>query len=210
MSDHRHGHSCEGEHQHDESPEMGVQYSLYTKIDKENLECLNEETENSGKDVFKPWEQRLNFEKFVESDCDEELLFNIPFTGNIKLKGIIVVGANDDSHPSKMKLFKNRPKMTFDDVGVKVDQEFDMQRDPTGRLEYSPKVVTFSSVHHLSIYFPKNFSDGEESTRIYYIGLKGEFSEAHRHGVTICNYEAWASPSDHKVDQGDTVSKMIQ
>lgn len=43
--------------------EMGIQYSLYTKIDMENMECLNEATEGSGKFVFKPYEERLNFNK---------------------------------------------------------------------------------------------------------------------------------------------------
>jgi hypothetical protein len=61
MSGHRHG--CAGDHSHDETPEMGVQYSLYSKIDLGNLECLNEKHEGSGKDVFKAWEERLNFEK---------------------------------------------------------------------------------------------------------------------------------------------------
>ncbi|KAL1124418.1 hypothetical protein AAG570_001047 [Ranatra chinensis] len=99
------GHAgCDGDHNHDDTPEMGLQYSLYSKIDIENVECLNEAIEDSGKCVFKPWEERLNIEKFVESDADEELLFNIPFTGNIKLKGIIVVGGEDQSHPSKMRL----------------------------------------------------------------------------------------------------------
>lgn len=55
-------HSCEGDHKHNESPEMGVQYSLYLKIDKENVECLNETVEGSGKAVFKPWEERLNLD----------------------------------------------------------------------------------------------------------------------------------------------------
>ena len=58
------------------------------RIDLSQLTCLNETAENSGRDVFKPYEQRLDREKCVESDADEELLFNIPFTGNVKLKGI--------------------------------------------------------------------------------------------------------------------------
>lgn len=61
-----HGHSCDGDHDHDETPEMGLQYSLYSKIDKDNLQCLNEVTENSGKTVFKPWEERLNFNTVSE------------------------------------------------------------------------------------------------------------------------------------------------
>ncbi|XP_030556908.1 PITH domain-containing protein GA19395 [Drosophila novamexicana] len=206
---HGHGHGCSHEATDiDNALEMGIEYSLYTKIDLENTECLNEETDGSGKTVFKPYEKRLDTSKFVQSDADEELLFNIPFTGNIKLKGIIIRGANDNSHPNRVKLFKNRPKMTFDDARGKADQEFELSRDFRAEIEYSPKVVTFSSVHHLSLYFPSNF--GDDNTRIYYIGLRGEFTEAHYHGVTICNYEARANAADHKDKVFDGVGRAIQ
>lgn len=185
--------------------EFGVQYSLYQKIDFSNLECLNESEEGSGKRVFRPWQSRLDKGEtdFVSSDCDAEFLFNIPFTGNIKLKGLIVIGGEDDTHPSKVRLFKNRPHMTFDDVRCKADQEFDLVRDEEGVVEYNPKVVTFSSVHHLSLHFPSNFG-GEDSdeTKIYWIGLKGEFSEAQRTGVVNAVYESRPMMQDHKQDAG--------
>lgn len=140
-------------HSHDHGPcsheadgidplEMGLQYSLYQKIDLINLEVLNEVEENSGWKVFKPYEKRLDFEDYVESDADQELLFNIPFTGNIKLKGIRVIGPNNGSHPKKMRLFKNRPKMTFDDTSAKADQEFNLEKDLTGSIEYNTQVQT--------------------------------------------------------------------
>jgi hypothetical protein len=187
---------------------MGVQYSLFQKIHFANLECLGEADEASAKNVFKPYENRLNCETFVESDCDPELLFNIPFTGNIKLKGIRIIGANDDTHPKKVRLFKNRPKMTFDDISAQADQEFELEKDLTGTIEYNTQVVKFNSVHHLSLHFPTNF--GEETTRIYYIGLRGEFSEAHHHGVTICTYESAPNVSDHKNSLFDSVNHQIQ
>lgn len=71
------GHDSCGGH-HTSPSDMGVHYSLYTKIDLENLQCLNEEVEGSGKLVFKPWDKRFENDKFVDSDADEELLFNIP------------------------------------------------------------------------------------------------------------------------------------
>ncbi|KAL0274147.1 UNVERIFIED_CONTAM: hypothetical protein PYX00_006640 [Menopon gallinae] len=208
MFGHSHGHGCDGDDKHDETPEMGLQYSLYKKIDSENLECLNERIQYSGRDVFKSWEERLNTEKFVESDVDEELLFNIPFTGNIKLKGLILIGGEGDSHPSKMRLFKNRPNMSFDDVVIESDQDFELHPDSTGTLEYATKIVKFSSVHHLSIHIPKNF--GGESTKVYYIGLRGEYSEGHRHGVTICTYEARPNIADHRTSLTDSLSREIQ
>merc|ERR550532_1680534 len=204
---HGHGGGCSHGHSHEDDitdPARGNQFSLYLKIDTEKVVCLNETDEGSGKTVFKPWDKRLDREKFVESDCDEELLFNIPFTGQVKLKGIIVVGGEDDMHPSEMKLYKNRPNMTFDDAGAEPEQTFEMHPDPNGVMEYATKIAKFNSVEHLSLYFPKNF--GNDVTKVYYIGLRGDFTEAHRHGVTIVTYEARANPADHKTSNADQVN----
>lgn len=74
---------------------------------------------------------------------------------------------------------------------------------------FSPRrPVQFSSVHHLTLHFPSNF--GEDNTRIYYIGLRGEFSPAHYHGVTICNYESRPNVSDHKNNAFDSVNHSVQ
>merc|ERR1712183_23119 len=198
---HSHGHEgCGGHGAAGKSgEELGVAYSLYTKVDMERLECLNESEDNSCRHVFRPWDQRLSREKFVISDADEELLFNIPFTGNVKLKGLIVVGGEDGTHPAKVRLFKNRPHMTFDMAAGKADQEFDLVQDDSGTIEYAPKVVTFSSVHHLTLHFPSNLG-GNDETKVYYIGLKGEFTKAERTGVVNAVYEARPMIGDHKAD----------
>uniref|UniRef100_UPI00398F3FFB PITH domain-containing protein 1 isoform X2 n=1 Tax=Pristiophorus japonicus TaxID=55135 RepID=UPI00398F3FFB len=170
MSGHGHGQcQCEG---HQDPADRGMEYGLFKKIDQERLECLNEAREGSGKLVFKPWEERQDRTKFVESDDDEELLFNIPY--------------------------KNIPHMSFDDTGREPDQVFQLNRDVTGELEYTTKIARFSSVHHLSIHIAKNF--GAEISKIYYVGLRGEWSEGRRHEVTLCTYEASANPTDHKID----------
>ena len=81
------------DHEHDVSEEeRGAQFHLFLKIDLLKLQCLNEAEEESAKNVFKPWDERLDTNKFVESDVDEELLFNIPFVGQVKLKGVVVIG----------------------------------------------------------------------------------------------------------------------
>lgn len=68
--------------------------------------------------------------------------------------------------------------------------------------------MTFSSVHHLSLFVQTNY--GCENTAVFYIGLRGEFSEAHYHGVTICTYESRPNMSDHKGEAFDSVSKSVR
>lgn len=58
-----HQHADHGGDDAHTGPELGIQYTLYTKIDIENVQCLNEAVEGSGKTVFKPWDERLDFDR---------------------------------------------------------------------------------------------------------------------------------------------------
>lgn len=178
MCDHGHGDHC------GHGDDIG--YSLYQKIDSANVECLNERVDGSGVKVFKAWNDRLSRADFVESDCDAELIFNIPFTGDVKLKGIVVIG---DEELSKLKLFKSKMRMSFDDVNCEPDQEFEITHDPQGHFEYPIKPTKFSNVHHLTLHFLNKEKYEDPPLRIYYIGLKGEFTQANRDGIVIANYE---------------------
>lgn len=62
MAHHNHD-CCKGHFSVDPSGDLGIQYSLYNKIDLDKVECLNEDVEGSGKSIFKPWEDRLDKEK---------------------------------------------------------------------------------------------------------------------------------------------------
>lgn len=63
---HAHGHHCECG-QETKTENLAELYNLYSKIDMENLECLNEAVENSVKSVFRPWDQRLDSTKVILS-----------------------------------------------------------------------------------------------------------------------------------------------
>ena len=88
---HSHGHShgsggCQ--HDHENVNEMSYGTSLYQFIDKKNCKCLNEAQKDSGKAVFKPYDERLDTQIFVESDIDGELLFTVYFTAEVQLRSI--------------------------------------------------------------------------------------------------------------------------
>ncbi|VDD80060.1 unnamed protein product [Mesocestoides corti] len=203
MCDHR-GH-CEHAHSYENLTES---YSLYKFIDTPNLVCLNESVPDSGKQIFKPFEERKDATTFVESDDDEELLFNIPFTGSVKLKGIIIAGENGEAHPATVSIYKNRPFMTFADTEAESDQCLELHPDPLGEITYPLKSAKFGSVHHLSLYISKNF--GAYHTRIHYIGLRGDFTEVRRQEVVITNYEITPNVADHKTDMLNKPSHYVE
>jgi len=97
--------------------------------------------------------------------------------------------------------------MSFDDVTAEADQEFELWRDTNGTLEYNIKIVKFSSVHHLTIHIPKNF--GNDKTKVYYIGLRGEFTAMQRDGIVLTSYELAPNPAECKTDIKDKVPHQI-
>ncbi|CAF1505906.1 unnamed protein product [Rotaria sp. Silwood1] len=200
-------HSCSHTCQHVDETNVG-QWNLYTKIDKYNLQCYNEKHDGSGKDVFRAWKERFDRSKVVESDDEQELLFSIPFNGALKITGLCVIGENDTSHPNTVKLWSNLPELRFDNARGKAHQEISLTYDPSGTLAYQVNPSHFSRVTHLSLYFPSNF--GGETTRIYYIGLRGEYLGEVKSKVVITTYEARPQLKDHKVDDFLTGNREIQ
>ena len=54
---HSHNHGAGG-CDHDPPDDMSAAFTLYQKIDHDREECLNENTDGSGKTIFKPWAER--------------------------------------------------------------------------------------------------------------------------------------------------------
>lgn len=207
--DHNH-HDHDNGHDHDDSPERGAEFSLYKYIDEARLRGLNISNGCSKlSDIFKPWPDRMDRSKYVESDADEEMIIFIPFSGQVRLKSIAVRGGPDANGPSKMKVWINREDVDFDSVGgMEPLQEWDCMVDSDEVVEYQTRLAKFGSVRSLTIYFPENFS-GAEQTRIDYLGLKGEFEELKKDPV-VTIYELNANPADHpKTLADETIGHSI-
>ncbi|KAK4458753.1 PITH domain-containing protein [Cladorrhinum samala] len=205
-SGHSHGDGAEHDHSDDITP--ALQFSLYQHIDFDKIVTLNEATYGSGKAVIKKtWAERLDTEVEIESDADEQLLVGVPFTGQVKLHSILIRTSDSDSAPQTLKAIINREGIDFSTAeDLEGTQTFELSR--TSEVQELPvRRARFSSVRHLTLFFPDNFSEGEEDvTRISYLGFKGEWMQLGRAPQNII-YEAAANPADHAL-KGTNVNQM--
>ncbi|GAA5923187.1 hypothetical protein JCM1841_005921 [Sporobolomyces salmonicolor] len=176
---------------------------LYQHIDTDKVVALNAEEGKEGKMVIRPWDQRNQEEEWLESDADEQLILQIPFTGSVKLRTILVKAGPAGFTPDKMQVFANQ-QLDFDEAtSTNVTQSFDVAvtREVA---EYAVRPAKFPSVQSLTIFFPSNH--GEDTTRISFLGFKGEYSPLTRDPI-ITVYEAQANPADHaKIPGLDTTA----
>ncbi|KAM7276935.1 hypothetical protein ACFE04_018801 [Oxalis oulophora] len=187
-----HDHSCEDH-------ECSSDWSLYKHVDLSKVSALNEAVHGSVKSVFKAWEQRLNSsgELLESNEDDPELLVYVPFTSDVKIKSISIVGGADGTSPSKMRVFINREGIDFSDAqGMQAVQEWDLAENLQGVLEYQTRYSKFQSVGSITLHFPENF--GGDTTQIKYIGFKGEATQLKRDVVATIVYEIMPNPQDHK------------
>ncbi|CAG8549250.1 729_t:CDS:2, partial [Scutellospora calospora] len=117
------------------------------------------------------------------------------FTGSVKLKSITIKSGPGNSCPSKMKAYINREDIDFDTVDSYTEtQEWELISSQDN-IEYITRMTKMYNVRNLSLYFPENF--GDDVTRIFYIGLKGEWTEIKSDQI-ITIYEATPNPADHR------------
>jgi len=136
---------------------------------------------------------------YLESDADEQLIIRVPFTGSVKLRSLLLKAGPGDQTPQKIVLFANEPSLDFDDVSDKnPTQEFEVA---VGREvgEYAVRATKFTNVTSVTLFIPLNH--GADSTRLYYIGFLGHWTQRKSNPV-ITVYEAQARLADHDKIQG--------
>ncbi|KAK0634915.1 PITH domain-containing protein [Bombardia bombarda] len=200
-SAHGHDHSHGGaEHDHSDDITPALQHSLYQHISFDGITTLNEAQYGSGKAICKKtWAERLTEDPELASDADEQLLVNIPFTGQVKLHAILLRTSDSDSAPRTLKVLVNREDVDFGTAeDAEGTQTFELSR--TSEVQELPvKRARFGAVRRLALFFEDNFGEGEEDvTRIGYVGFRGEWMQLGRAPANIL-YEAAANPSDHKI-----------
>ncbi|SOV81244.1 thioredoxin, putative [Plasmodium sp. gorilla clade G3] len=167
----------------------------YINIDK--VTALNEKTHGSCRKILKSYDNRLSPDN-CESDVDHELIINIPFNSPCKISSLFLIGGEEGTYPRKIKIFSNREDIDFGNINdFKCVQEFELSQDFHGSIEYPLKVTSLFNVSYLTLYFYENY--GADTTKIFYIGLKGVGTNYTRKAVETV-YEASPNLSDHKIE----------
>ncbi|KAL8706395.1 MAG: hypothetical protein Q9201_000541 [Fulgogasparrea decipioides] len=208
MSHHHddHGHNDHGDnhhshgHEHSDEIEPALQTLLWKQIDFESIRTLNEsEPDQGAKIVEKTWPMRLDPEPMLESDADEQLLMFVPFTGVVKLHAILLRSSEDSAAPKTLKLFSNRDDLDFA-AASDLQPMQTLELSQTSEIQDLPvKRTLFGNTYNLNLFVEDNY--GDELTRIFWIGFKGEYMNLNREPVEVL-YEKAANPKDHTLVQG--------
>ncbi|KAJ7081631.1 PITH domain-containing protein [Mycena belliarum] len=191
--------SSDHDHEHSTTTDLGPKDNLFSQIDRDNVVALN--ASGLGSTVIKPWHERMSEEKSLESDADDQMIIRIPFTSSVKLRSLLLKTGPTDQTPSKVVLFTNEDNFDFSDVADKtVVQELGVA--PGRDLgEYALRTAKFANVSSVSLFFPA--SQGADTTKIYYVGFLGHWTERKSSASLVgAVYEAAPSLADHEKIQG--------
>ncbi|CAD5205900.1 unnamed protein product [Bursaphelenchus okinawaensis] len=138
------------------------QTDLTTFLDKQGIECLNEDDSQNIQAM-------LAGRSELRSDCDEQLIINIPFITPVKVHSIEIKGKGDHA-PKDVKIFANVPHT--------IDFDKAQSAEPIQTLNFvddqvqSLKFVKFQNVKNIQLFIANNKGD-EDVTIIEDIRLYG-------------------------------------
>lgn len=220
---HSHGHNHDSNddgdhhgHSHIAPIPTNQSQSLQSKIDTPHVTALNLQNPNDElPKLFKSHEDKYQLKPIFKSDCDSQVIINIPFVNSqVKLFSIILRTNGDKYCPKTIKLWKNDKSIDFDNVeskkatfvinhprhGVNYNDEpmpSVLDSDDEFIEHYLPRHI-FTGVHHLTLFIENIYDeDDEDESQFHYIDLRGEATDLSKDPV-ISIYEASANPADHK------------
>lgn len=177
----------------------GYRDNLFSRIDRDNVVALNAAEPGKGPEVIKPWDKRLDEEAYLESDADDQMIIRVPFTGSVKLRALLLKAGPADQTPTKVLLYNNIEHADFSVLSdLQPTQEFNVA---PGREvgEYHVMPAKFPNATSVTLFFPG--SQGGDTTRIYYVGVLGQFSER-KNQPLLTVYESRPNLADHEKIQG--------
>ncbi|KAH9962858.1 galactose-binding domain-like protein [Russula dissimulans] len=175
--------------------------SLYNVIDRDNVHGLNLTVPEDAKETIKPWDERESTEKFAESNVDDQLVIHIPFAQNVRLKSVLLKLGRGELTPRHLRVYANRANIIdFSEVeDVQPSLNISLLEGETSVTEYPLRMAAFSSITSLSLFFSD--SVGGESTRIYYMGFKGETRTVRKEGSSKLEIPAANAPDASLTDR---------
>jgi hypothetical protein len=218
---HGHGHGGHGDdHDHDGHNHIAPiatfpSQSLLSKVDCGKITGLNiSNPREELRRLFKNEATKYELKPVIKSDCDAQLLINIPFTNSsVKLFSLIIRSNGDLYCPRTIKLYKNDTTIDFDNVNDK-KPTFQLEHPQVGVMynedESMPDTLDndnefvehylprhkFTGVYNLTIFIEDVYGD-EDETHLHSLDLRGEYTELNKNPV-ITIYESAPNPADHQ------------
>ena len=88
---------------------------LFDCIDHSGIICFNERKEGSVLHVIRKYDDKFFFEKGpLKSGSGKDMVIVIPFTCEVRVKCISLIGGDDGESPQTMKLYKNEEVVDID------------------------------------------------------------------------------------------------
>ncbi|CAO1637235.1 unnamed protein product [Parajaminaea phylloscopi] len=222
---HGHGHDDDSHIHPDESP-SDLLYSSVARdqVTCLNQDASSSSTSTPG-DVIKPWHERNDETTYIQSESDDgQLLVRIPFEGgsSCKLRSLLLKAGPGGHTPHSVTLFINQdPPLDFSDdldersrlapsAGSTTTAAGAASRAPAQRLEsiadsrevaeYPLRAARFNNVRDVTLFIdgPLDAAAADGSTRLYYVGFRGQGTHYHRAGPANLVYEATPQLKDHK------------
>ena len=183
--------------------------NLKNSINIFEVYAYNEKVSQSCQKIFKDKEDMLDKKYFCESnDDDPELLINIPFYTQVAIKSMKMIGGEDGTSPSKIKLYVNATNPDFDLLEGKATYEIDTLENTDGSLAYNLPQFKFNSVWNLTLIVPSCINS--DHSKIYYIGFEGIASQKKQKIPLNCNVEVKNSNKISGLEEGINTTKIGQ